>query len=92
MGKIATFKVSWVAAAFMTLGLASCGDDDGLSPQDAAVDGGGMDVAQRLDGPPADGPVGDGPLGDTAAVDGGIDASRDTGSVTSSDAGDDAAF
>ena len=71
-------RVCWVAAAFMTLVLVGCGDDDGLSPQDAAVDGGGMDVAQVLDGPPADGPNGDAAIGDGSVE----DASTDDGGAT----------
>jgi len=91
MGKIAMNKVSWVPAAFMTLGLVGCGDEDGLSPQDAAVDGGGRDVAQVLDGPPADGPTGDAALGDGSVVDASADGGADAGGDAASDAGGDAA-
>lgn len=104
MGKFTKISMIWAASAFLALGLAGCGDDDGLSPLDAAVypDGGGSGGAGGAGGsggmkPPTDaatdaakdGAASDGGV-DTAVTDSGVDgAASDAGNV---DAGEDAAL
>ena len=99
MGNTSKNKMLWAASACLALGMAGCSDEDGVSPQDAAVfvDGGGMagmgGTAPKPDAA-VDAPSGDAAKGDASAdvavSDGGggvVDASGSTADANA-DAGD----
>ena len=71
MGNTSKNKMLWAASACLALGLVGCTDEDGVSPQDAAVfvDGGGM-AGMGGTAPKPDAAVDaivDAPVGDTSA-------------------------
>lgn len=68
MGKNSKIRMMWVATACATLGLVGCGDEDGLSPYDAAVVSDGGDAAGGST------PMADAAGGSTPMADAGTDA------------------